>query len=291
MRRCAFLTLSDPADYVIDDSHAYGPFERIGWTVAAIPWDQTSIPWSSFDAVVVRSTWDYQHHVDRFLEVLSDIDRSGVALFNSLELIRWNLAKTYLRDLAACGIPVVPTVFLERLDKREIPTLLDRLSSDEIVLKPMVSANAEDAHMVRTESWREQLAGLTSVYGTRPLLAQPFVRAVRGEGEYSLVYFDGGYSHGILKTPAPGDFRVQEEHGGHIRAARVPEPLVEQGRSALATLPEVPLYARVDLVSANEGDEYWLMEMELIEPSLYLRMDADAARRFAEAFGRRVERR
>ena len=116
---------------------------------------------------------------------------------------------------------------------------------------------------------------LRAVFNQRPYLAQPFMPHIRSEGEYSLIYFHGRYSHAILKTPAPGDFRVQEEYGGIITAVSPPTGLLLAGGRALAALDETPLYARVDLVR-NDADDFLIMEFELIEPSLYLRMDPAA---------------
>ncbi len=290
-RRCAFLTLSDPEGFVVDDGHADGPLERLGWSVQAVPWDCERTGWAAFDAVVLRSTWDYQHRPDRFLAVVADIESSGVPLFNSGDLVRWNLRKTYLQDLAAGGIPIVPTLFLDRFRPEGTDDLFARLESDEIVLKPLISASADGTFRLRAGTWRVQEAVLTAELNGKAVLAQPFVRAVPDGGEFSLIYFDGMFSHAVRKTPAPGDFRVQEEHGAEIASIVPTEKMLQAGGMAMDAVPEVPLYARVDLVPANDAGGYWLMELELIEPSLYLRMDPEAPRRFADAFVRQVERR
>lgn len=100
MRLCAFLTLEDPADYVIDDELAHAPLAALGWRVDTIPWPRTKVDWQTYDAVVIRSTWDYIDHPDAFLDVLAEVEHSGTPLFNGLDLVRWNVRKTYLRDLA-----------------------------------------------------------------------------------------------------------------------------------------------------------------------------------------------
>lgn len=288
MRRCAFLTLSDPGDFVIDDALAYGPMEALGWSVTAVPWRQPGAPWSSFDAVVIRSTWDYQRDPEHFLEVLGEVTGLGVPLFNPLGMVRWNLAKDYLHDLARWGVPIVPTLALTKLEAGALAGLFDDLASEEVVVKPVVGANAEGAFRLHRGSWRGQAGQVEACYAEKALLAQPFLRAVVEEGEYSLFYLDGDFSHGVLKTPAPGDFRAQEEHGATIRPIRASGALLAAGNDAVAALPEKPLYARVDLARSNEGDGFLLLELELIEPSLYLRMDPAAPMRFAQAFCRRM---
>jgi len=120
------------------------------------------------------------------------------------------------------------------------------------------------------------------VFAERAFLVQPFMPSVVEEGEYSLFYFNGEYSHTILKTPKPADFRVQEEHGGIIKPMEPSAALRSAGRSVFDLIRPAPLYARVDLVRDGRG-EFLVMELELIEPALYFRMDADSPRRFAAA--------
>ena len=281
--------MSDPVGFVIDDDHAVRPLEQLGWSVHSVPWDHAPADWSEFDAVVLRSTWDYQHRPDRFLSVVADIEDSGVPLFNSGDLVRWNVRKTYLQELAASGIPIVPTLFLDRFVIEGLDGLFARLGSDEIVLKPLISASADGTFRLRTGTWRQEEGALTAELTGRAVLAQPFVRAIPEGGEVSLFYFDGMFSHAVRKTPAPGDFRVQEEHGAEIATIIPTLDILQAGARAMDAVPEVPLYARVDLVPANDAEGHWLMELELIEPALYLRMDREAPRRFAEALVRQVE--
>ncbi|HYR11780.1 MAG TPA: hypothetical protein VEQ60_28610 [Longimicrobium sp.] len=286
MQRCAFLTLDDPSAYVIDDELAVQPLQALGWRVEFVSW-RAGVAWRDYDAVVIRSTYDYITAPDAFLAALEQIERSGTPLFNDVEIVRWNVRKTYLRDLADRGVPVVPTVFRDRLGTGELPELLQAVGGGAVI-KPVVGANAEGAWRLDARTVREQAAGIEAYYADRPLMAQPFVPAVVTEGEFSLFYFNGEHSHTILKTPAAADFRVQEEHGGHIRSAQGDVALLDAGRTALDAVDGVPLYARADFVRANDGDGFWLMELELVEPSLYLRMDPGASERFARALHERV---
>ena len=289
MLRSAFLTLDDPTDFVIDDELAYEPLAALGWSVEAISWRTPSCDWRRYDAVVIRSTWDYIADPNAFLAVLAEIDRTGTPLFNALDLVRWNIRKTYLRELSTRGVPVVPTIWRERLAQRDLPALLKEVGADEIVLKPVVGLNAHGVFRVDSRSARQPSAELSAYYAESEFMAQPFLSHVITEGEFSLSYFNGQLSHTILKTPMARDFRVQEEHGGVIRAVRVESELREAGDTALRALKSVPLYARADFVRANHGPGFWLIELELIEPSLYLRMDAGAPERFAQALHERAQ--
>jgi hypothetical protein len=288
MQRCAFLTLDDPADYVIDDELVYEPLRALGWIVEAVPWRTPRMAWERFDAIVIRSPWDYQDDPDVFLGVLEQIERTGAPLFNPLGLVRWNLRKSYLRDLASRGIPVVPTIWRDQLSAGDLVRVFAEIGTDEVVVKPVVSANADGAFRLTGQSAARRAPEVEAYYADRPLMAQPFVQAVTDEGEFSLFYFNGEYSHAVLKTPKADDFRVQEEHGGLIQPIDPGHILRMLGEGVLDALGSRPLYARADFVRQNRREAFWLMELELIEPALYFRMDPDAPARFAHALDDRV---
>lgn len=283
MPRCAFLTLRDPTGYVIDDPLAREPLRELGWEMDMVPWNREGVAWEDYALVAIRSTWDWMYTPEAFLAVLQDIVDRGVRLENPLPLVRWNLEKSYLRDLAARGVPTVPTLYRDRLEPGTLDALLDELGTRRAVIKPLVGANASWAVRIG----ERETAEIEQLYAARALLAQPFVRAVVEEGEYSLFYFGGAPSHAIRKRPKAGDFRVQEEHGGSVELVVPTADLRAAADEVMAALDEPPLYARVDLVRGDAG-EWWLMELELIEPTLYLRMDRDAPQRFARALAQRV---
>ena len=281
MRRVAFLTLHDPTGFVMDDDLAIAPLARRGWQVETLPWDRAGVDWRSHDLVVLRSTWDYQHHAERFLETLAAIEATGTRLENSLAIVRWNMQKTYLHDLAVQGVPIVPTVWRDKLGPGELLPLFDSLQADEAVIKPVMSGNAQGAWRLDRKSAMAQAVEIEAYYAQRPLMMQPFETAIVTEGEYSLLYFNGEHSHSILKVPTRGDFRVQEEHGSDIRAVTAEPALLAAGDKAMKAIGTKLLYARADFV--RHGDEFHVMELELVEPALYLRMDQGAPDRFADA--------
>jgi hypothetical protein len=285
---CAFLTLQNPAGFFIDDELSYAPLRVLGWQVEAVPWRTADVDWRRYDLVVIRSPWDYQRDPAAFLGVLEAIEAAGVALQNRLAQVRWNLEKTYLLELAERGVGIVPTVWRDRLAAGELAALFGEVGNSRIVIKPVVGANADGAFRLDCATVAGAAAGVEDYYADRPLMAQPWVDAITGEGEYSLIYFNGVYSHAVQKTPKAGDFRVQEEHGAAIRSVTPGPGLRAAGDAVLAALDEVPLYARADFVRANGRESFWLMELELIEPGLYLRMDAGAPGRFARALDVRL---
>jgi hypothetical protein len=281
MRRVAFLTLHDPSGFVMDDELAIAPLARRGWQVETLPWDRKGVDWSNYELVVLRSTWDYQHHAERFLATLAAIEDSGARLENSLAIVRWNMQKTYLRDIAAKGVPIVPTRWRDRLRPGELLPLFDSLQNKEAVITPVMSGNAQGAWRLDRASAQAQAAEIEAYYADRPQMMQPFEQGILDEGEYSLLYFNGTLSHSILKVPKPGDFRVQEEHGSEIRAVTAEAALVAAGALAIDAIGSRLLYARADFV--RHGAEFRVMELELVEPALYLRMDPGAPERFANA--------
>ncbi|MEP7271218.1 MAG: hypothetical protein ABI882_06915 [Acidobacteriota bacterium] len=309
MRKCAFLTTDNLEGFVSDDELAVEPLRELGWTVDAVSWRahgrEPGVDWDKYEAVVIRTTWDYHKDPQAFVETLEEIDSSRATLANPLELVRWNLHKSYLRGLEMCGVRVVPTHWGRDLDYARLIALFDILETDEIVIKPAIGASADDTFRVRRGSASEIAVEIETLFREREYMAQPFIQTVVDEGEYSLFYFGGEYSHTVLKTPKANDFRVQEEHGGEIRAVEVDSGLIERGLGVIRLLDVEPLYARVDYVRDGRGeltgeerfaqfsqfDQYALMELELIEPALYFRNEPHSAARFARAFDRWMRRR
>jgi len=278
--------MSSIEGFVTYDGAAIPPLEALGWTVDSVPW-RAETDWAAYDAVVIRSPWDYQDDADAFMEVLESIDRV-TRLENPLDVVRWNLRKTYLRDLEAAGVPVVPTRWADGgLTACALAEAFRQWKTHEVVAKPVVSANADGTFRLGPDplTWEGALALLRR----RPCLVQPFVLSVVDEGEFSVFAFGGVVSHAILKTPAPRDFRVQEEHGGTIRAVEPSPDLLDLTRAALAAVPhDAPLlYARVDAVRMPDG-RLAIMELELIEPSLYFPYGPGSAERFAAALDARL---
>lgn len=285
MKNCAFLTLEERGDFVIDDERAIGPLAQLGWRVSTVSWRQNEIPWSAFDAVIIRSTWDYWNNVAAFLDILAKIDRES-RLANALDLVRWNLSKTYLADLQDKAVGIVPTIWPDRVLEESFSAFFRQLDCDELVIKPVVGANGEDAFRVSRSEPHGRLAWIAGRFSHCKAMVQPFMSKILTEGEYSLFFFNGRFSHAILKTPAESEFRSQEERGADIQTFVPEKPLLLRGQQALCALSGTPLYARVDFVRNNE-DDFLVMELELIEPSMYLRTDPEAPTRFARAIDER----
>lgn len=286
-QRCAFITMDNMDGYVCDDDLAIPAMAKLGWQVDKISWWDTDTDWTRYDIVVIRSPWDYPSDAPRFLENMERITAAGTPLVNPLALVRWNLHKSYLQQLAGRGVNTVPTRWLDRPTREDIVELFTAYASDTLVIKPAVGANAEHAHVLRPGELDAVWPTIEPVFAERQAMVQPFRAAISTEGEYSLIFIGGKLSHTINKLPKAGDFRSQEEHGADITLAQ-PEPLlVQRATEAVQALDWPPLYGRADMIRNPDGD-FEVMELELVEPSLYLRMDPGAPERLARAIVERA---
>jgi glutathione synthase/RimK-type ligase-like ATP-grasp enzyme len=287
MRRLAFLSTDHLEGFFSYDELAAEALRERGCRVDTVSWRQAA-NWSDYEMVVIRTPWDYQQAPQQFLNVLATIENSGTALLNNLQLVRWNIAKTYLQELADSGFPIVPTIWLKRSPvEADFSRAFETFGCGELIIKPQVSANADFTYRVTRTALPGLLPELAKVFQNRPAMLQPFLDTINTIGEYSLIYFDDEFSHAIRKVPKTGDFRVQEEHGGLITAAEPPTILHQWSTKILHSLPMLPLYARFDWVFIDRNRPA-LIELELIEPSLYFNMDSQSAHRFAEKVLKRL---
>lgn len=286
-RHCAYLTMENPAGWTIDAELAFPALEALGWQIDSLPWRSKGVDWGLFDAVYVGTPWDYPEDPGRFLQLLERIDQSGAVLVNDIALIRWTIPKTYLRDVERMGVAIVPSIWGETMDIGSIENAFDQFDADKLIVKPVISTNATDTFLFARETLPDFIAQLRETFAERPYLVQPFIGNIQSEGEFSLFYFNRAFSHAIQKIPKSEDFRVQEEHGAKIIPVD-PEPvLLNAGDRLMNVVDPMPVYDRADFVRGPDG-QFLVMELELIEPSMYLRMNNEAPQRFADAFNEYV---
>ena len=277
MRVC-FVTHRGAPGITSDDRLAAEACVARGMEVSACAWDDPGVTWGAFDRVVLRSTWNYHLAPEAFDAWLQDVAEEDLSVLNPVPVVRWNARKDYLLELAAGGVSVVPTRILAPGEDPTPERWTAEFGTPEVVVKPAVGASAHGVVRIRLDAPGTAERLRTAAAGG-PVLIQPFRGEVRDRGEWSAIFLDGEYSHAVLKRPAEGDFRVQEELGGHSVPGEAPEAIRELGRAALARAPGRTLYARVDAVAGHDGAQ--LMELELIEPALYFGTDAGAPARFA----------
>ena len=244
--------------------------------VEAVPaiWDEP-IDWRQFDQVLIRSTWDYHLRPSEFLGWIEKLENAGVPVQNLPHLIRWNADKRYLRQLRDSGASIPHSVWIDDREEVSVHQIMDEQSWTSVVVKPTVSASAHNLRRVFKDDPLVSLKG--------PALVQQFIPEIVSSGEWSLVFLGGEFSHAVIKRPTPGDFRVQSQFGGMATFAKPPEEIVDQVSKVIASLPGKPLYTRIDGVDC--AGRFVLMEVELIEPELFLGM-GKATDRFAGKIAR-----
>jgi O-ureido-D-serine cyclo-ligase len=252
-----------------------------GVEASVVAWDDRGADWAAFDAAILRSTWDYSKRHREFLRWLHRVDRR-TRILNPVSVVEWSLDKTYLRDLAGAGVPIVPTTWLEPGDAVRIP---DR---GEIVVKPTVSAGAADTrrfalpeHVAEARAHADELLG-----ASRAVMVQPYLTSVEEPGEVDLVYLGGTFSHAVRKAHALPEaaapaLDVVEQPVSAVDATPGQRAVGDAVMAALAGRGPL-LYARVDLVAGARGEPL-VLEVELAEPSLFLVHSEGAVERFADA--------
>jgi glutathione synthase/RimK-type ligase-like ATP-grasp enzyme len=257
-----------------------------GLSSVRVDWSDASVDWASFKLAVFRTTWDYFDRFPEFTAWLTRAERE-VRFINDATTARWNLDKHYLGDLERRGVAIVPSVYHEAGSRETIPELLARSGWREGVLKPCVSGAARHTYRVNTETAAALQERLAPVMEGEAFLYQPFVHDILVGGERSVMVLGGVATHAVRKVPRVGDFRVQDDHGGSWSPY---EPTAEEiafAQRATAAVAPRPAYGRVDIVRGNDG-ALQLMELELIEPELWLRSKPEAATRFAAAIAAAV---
>lgn len=257
-----------------------------GLTSVRVDWSDASVDWASFKLAVFRTTWDY---FDRFPEFTAWLRRAEreVRFINDAKTAWWNLDKHYLGDLERRGVTIVPSVYHEAGSAETLPDLLARSGWDEGVLKPCVSGAARHTYRVNTGNAAALQAQLAPVLAGEAFIYQPFVRDIQVGGERSVMVLDGVATHAVQKVPKAGDFRVQDDHGGTWSPYEPTAEEVDFAQRAIAAVEPRPAYGRVDIVRGNDG-ALQIMELELIEPELWLRSNPAAATRLAAAIAAAV---
>lgn len=235
------------------------PIKAEGGTLVDVCWDEPNVDWGNYDAVLIGTTWDYPDRLSAFLAVLSHIDKQ-TSLYNTPKLVRWNSDKRYLRDMADRGVRIVPTLWLDHVTPADAQAAFQTLERDDLVFKRQVGANADGQYRLKV--------GGTIPHMPEPMMVQPFLKAIKDEGEISFIFIDGEFCHAVQKKPVAGDYRIQSIYGGIETIYTPREQELAEVRYVLETLDEMPLYARVDMVRGDDG-LLCVMELEMVEPFLY----------------------
>lgn len=246
-----------------------------GLEVETRPWTEAG-DLSGFDIVLPLLVWGYNRRIAEWYAFLDRLESESLPVVNPVALLRWNSDKAYLAELDGKGVPTVATRLSDALNIRDLESARTAFACDTLVIKPPVSAAADGTFKISPGE------GVPTAAAGKRMLIQPWMAAIASEGEYSLMFFGGAYSHAIIKQPKAGDFRVQPHLGGTEVPCPPPPGSEALARAALAAAPAPAAYARVDMIADAEG-QLRIMELELIEPSLWLDHSPDGGAAYAAA--------
>jgi glutathione synthase/RimK-type ligase-like ATP-grasp enzyme len=259
---------------------AFNEFDAT-WNAQPVVWNDPTVDWQQFDVLIFRTIWDYYLHAEAFNVWLDKIEKLGIKTFNTIDTIRRNHHKFYLKDLSKKGVKIVPTQFLARGSALDLSKVGTR-GWKKAILKPAISAGSHETRLFEAKDIAEVADIYQEKLDNEDLLLQPFIKEIKTSGEVSLIFFNKKFSHAIVKKPVRGDFRIQVQFGGQYQAFEPDTALLEVANNIVHTFTDAPLlYARVDGIVKN--GQLQLMELELIEPDLYFDYAENAKKRYLEA--------
>jgi hypothetical protein len=278
-----FATYSERPGLTEDDQLFARALELRGARVRPAVWDDTAAAWSSAAAVVIRSTWDYHLRRADFLAWIERVS-SSTMLHNDARVVRWNSHKRYLAGIAQRGVSVIDTVFADAHTSLDLRDVARTHGWTDIVVKPAVSASAHETRRFDANERAEGQAHLDRLLATRDVMIQPHLSALAEQGELSLLFARGRFTHAVRRRSALVDGHVMPKSApanAPAAAVKSAERVLEAAATLTGVAPDALLYSRVDLALAE--DDYSLLELELIEPSLFLLHAPNAAEHFADA--------
>lgn len=252
-----------------------------GLRVHRTSWDDSTFDWASTQVALFRTTWDYFHRITEFTAWL-DRAQHLTRFINPIETIRWNMDKHYLQDLVLQGVPIVPTLFIEPGEQRTLQELIASTGWGKTILKPAISGGARHTYKIEAAQIAAHEAIFKQLIAQEAMMLQPFMDLVESHGEVSHMVFGGRYSHSVLKKAKAGDFRVQDDFGGSVLDYQASPGEIAFAENVTAKCQPVPAYARVDVMWDNQ-EHLALVELELIEPELWMRKHPASAKLFADA--------
>ena len=279
MSKIAIATYNKLPDLTENDRLLIPIFEAKGHTIVPEIWDNPEVDWTTYDLVLIRSTWDYYLKPEAFKNWISQFVNSKPRLLNSPEIILKNSHKFYLKELSEKGVNIIPTLFSsEKIDLETIKTW------EKVVIKPAVSAGSHETEVFETATLTQEI--LDTKIGNGDWLVQPFLEEIKSVGEISMLFFGGEFSHAIQKVPKSGDFRVQKQFGAQYLKFSPSNELLSIAKTIVEIAGKESTYARVDGVMTQIG--FLLMEIEMIEPDLFFEHAIEGPNSFVDAVIRKI---
>lgn len=269
---------SDLSHFALDYQDLTDALTRNGLDYQIVAWDDPSIDWKSFNAVLVHTPWDYYDEPNKFISTMEHI-ASQTPVFNSIDIIRWNMDKNYLGDLERAGIRIIQTQYVDTAATPDVLDVMPNANWDNgYIFKPTVSAGAADVYLIHSAQEAKRIYETRYRNNHPTLMIQPFMREIQEEGEWSFIFFDGEYSHGVLKKTVEGGFGVKHsvKNKEYIPTHDMIAQAKDMYKKIIQSRGDNPLYTRLDTIKRADGKLY-VMELEQIEPYLYLHAHPEAA--------------
>jgi len=244
-------------------------------------WNDEQANWESYDLAILKSPWDYFNLIEDFYNWLAKIESKKVKLLNPIDIVKWNADKHYLHDIEKAGLKVTPSIFLTKGDKINLHAYFSTSQTEKFIVKPAVSGGSKNTFKVTAANADEINEKLSSLIEIEDFIVQPFLTEIEENGEWSFIFFGGKFSHALLKKAKAGDFRVQATFGGSVHPQNPSTEILEIAQKYVDQFAKGCLYARVDGAIVN--NEFMLMELELIEPFLFLDVEEKALENYYEA--------
>ena len=266
---------------LLEDELIIAAFEKAGLNVCRMNWDRPDFDWASTKAVLFRATWDYFNRFKEFDQWLMSI-KDKTLLINPYDQILWNIDKHYLKELEQQGINTVETIYIEPGETKTITEIMKESGWKEAILKPAISGGARHTYRLNLENVEEHQEVFEQLIREESMMLQPFLNNILKKGEVSYMVFGGKFSHAVLKIAKPGDFRVQDDFGGSVHHYTPNAEEIAFAENCALKCSPTPIYARIDIALDN-SNALALIEMEMIEPELWFRMNDQSAQILTEA--------
>lgn len=284
--KIALITYLDKGSYDTttveseDDKLLYFLKEK-GLTIDLVIWNNPHINWEDYQVAILKSPWDYFDLIEDFYTWLDLLVTKKVKLLNPVNVVRWNSDKRYLKEIEAAGLKIIPSIFINKQNHLSLKHFFDEFNTDKLIVKPCISGGAKNTFKVTIDHVEAVNHQLNHLLQEEDFIIQPFLPEILESGEWSFIFFNGTYSHSLIKRAKPGDFRVQPAHGGSVHPQNPDHDLIAMAQQYVDLFAKNCLYARVDGTFVN-GD-FLLMELELIEPFLFLNTAPENYDRYYEA--------
>lgn len=242
-----------------------------GLNIESVIWNDPKVNWNRYNLALLKSPWDYFDLIDDFNKWLDFMEAQQIKLLNPINKVRWNTNKHYLKEIAEADLNITPSAFIRKGDEVNLDHYFDQFKTDRLIVKPCISGGAKNTFKVTLDNVDKINAQINQLIKAEDFIVQPFLPEILENGEWSFIFFNGIYSHSLIKQAKAGDFRVQPAHGGSVHPQNPNQNLIATAAKYVKFFANDCLYARVDGTFVD--GKFLLMELELIEPFLFLNTD------------------